>query len=69
MDHTLILKNIEKHISLDKEEMGYFISLLRYKEVAKKDYLLREGQTCNYISYVHSGALRAYHLDKEGKET
>ena len=69
MDHTLILKNIEKHISLDKEETDYFISLLRYKEVAKKDYLLREGQTCNYISYVHSGALRAYHLDKEGKES
>jgi hypothetical protein len=45
MDHTFILKNIKKHISLDKEETDYFISLLRYKEVAKKDFLLREGQT------------------------
>jgi hypothetical protein len=44
-DHTLILKNIGKHISLDKEETDYFISLLRYKEVAKKDFLLREGET------------------------
>jgi CRP/FNR family transcriptional regulator, anaerobic regulatory protein len=69
MDHTFILKNIEKHISLDREETDYFISLLRYKEVGKKDYLLREGQTCNYINYVQSGALRAYHLDKEGKES
>ena len=69
LEYSLILKNIEKHISLDKEETDYFISLLRHKEVAKKEYLLREGETCNYISYVHSGALRAYHLDKEGKES
>jgi CRP-like cAMP-binding protein len=31
--------------------------------------LLIEGQTCKYLSYVHSGALRAFHLDKEGKES
>ena len=30
--------------------------------------ILKEGQICKYISYVHSGALRAFHIDKEGKE-
>ncbi len=68
MTHNLILKNISKHIDLDKEEVSSFISLIIMKNVAKKTLLLKEGQVCKYISYVHSGALRAYCVDKEGKE-
>lgn len=68
MTHDLILKNIAKHIDLDKEEETFFISLITSKEVAKKTLILKEGQVCKYISYVHSGALRAFHIDKEGKE-
>jgi CRP-like cAMP-binding protein len=30
--------------------------------------LLEEGQPCKYFNYVHSGALRAYTIDKQGKE-
>lgn len=68
LTHDLILKNIAKHIELDKEEANFFISLITSKKIAKKTLILREGQICKYISYVHSGALRAFHIDKEGKE-
>jgi CRP-like cAMP-binding protein len=68
MTHNLILKNISKHIDLDKEEVSSFISLIIMKNVAKKTLLLKEGQVCKYISYVHSGALRTYCVDKEGRE-
>ena len=67
--YDLILKNVAKHISLTGEEAGYFTSLLIYKETPKKTTLLVEGQACNQLSYVHSGALRSYCLDKEGKES
>lgn len=66
--HESILKNIAKHISLDKEEITYFISLLKQEDVPKKGLVLREGQLCKNISYVNSGLLRAYYPDKEGKE-
>jgi len=69
MEHDLILANISKHISLDKEEIAWFISLLKQKQVSKKQFILKEGQPCKYISFVHSGTLRAYHLDKEGRES
>jgi CRP-like cAMP-binding protein len=65
----LILKNIFKHINLNKDEVDYFTSLLIHKKVARKTILLHEGQACKYLSYVHSGALRAYHIDKDGKES
>ena len=69
MEHTSILTNVAKHISLDKEEISYFVSVLNRQEVSKKDFILREGQICRSISFVHSGILRAYYIDKEGKES
>lgn len=69
MQPDLILKNVSKHISLDEKEAALFTSLLTYKEIPKKTLLLTEGQACKYLSYVNSGALRSYCLDKEGKES
>lgn len=69
MTYDSILKNVAKHISLGDEEINQFISLLSNKEVTKKSCLLKEGQICQTLSYVHSGALRAYCLDNEGKES
>ncbi len=68
MTHNLILKNISKHIDLDKEETNYFTSLITYKEISKKTIILKEGEVCKIMNYVHSGALRAYCIDKNGKE-
>ncbi len=69
MAYDLILKNIAKHITLNKDEKNHFISLLKQKEINKKEFVLREGQLCKNISYVISGTLRAYYLDKDGKES
>jgi CRP-like cAMP-binding protein len=69
MTYDLILRNIAKHIALDKDETDRFISFLTYKEIPKKTRLLSEGQACKYLSYVHSGALRSYCLDKEGNQS
>jgi len=69
MSHELILTNITKHISLTEEEISYVISLLKEKQVTKKEFILKEEQVCKYINFVCSGTLRAFHLDKEGKES
>jgi CRP-like cAMP-binding protein len=65
----LILKNVAKHISLNKEETSFFISLLQQQELAKKTFVLKEGQLCKDLCYVHSGTLRAYYCDANGKES
>ncbi|BAV06414.1 cAMP-binding domain of CRP or a regulatory subunit of cAMP-dependent protein kinases [Filimonas lacunae] len=67
--HDPILKNIHKHIALTREEQDYFISILTYKEIPKKTTILAEGQYCNQLSYIHSGALRSYCLDESGRES
>jgi CRP-like cAMP-binding protein len=63
-----ILNNISKHVSLDKEEERYFTSLLKPKEILRKDFLLKEGHSCKTINYVQSGALRAFFIDNEGRD-
>jgi CRP-like cAMP-binding protein len=67
--HDLILQNIAKHISLSKEETAYFVSLLKHKEVSKKELILKEGQPCRYINFVCAGALRAFYIDKDARES
>ncbi|MEO5593391.1 MAG: Crp/Fnr family transcriptional regulator [Chitinophagaceae bacterium] len=69
MSTKAILHNIAGHIALDKEETAYFISLLQQKNIFKKTFLLKEGQACKNIFYVNEGTLRAYYIDKTGRES
>jgi CRP-like cAMP-binding protein len=69
IDTRVILQNITKHIPLNADEADYFVSLLREEEIVKKDFVLKEGQVCKYISFVHSGMLRAYYIDTAGRES
>lgn len=69
MNTELILANIAKHISLDKNEIDFFLSLLKPEEVSKKSVLLKEGQLCRDINFVHHGTLRAFYMGKEAKES
>lgn len=68
MQTDLILSNIAKHIIIDQDETKYFLSLLKTKEVKKRDFLLREGEPCTTFNYVNSGALRAFYRDQSDRE-
>jgi CRP-like cAMP-binding protein len=69
MDYSGILSNLQKHISLTKEETVFFTSLLHQKELRKKELLLQEGHPCKTITYVHSGMLRAFYRDADSNES
>ena len=68
MEFSSILSNVEKHVSLDEKETTYFISLLKVRRLNRKEFLLRAGQPCTTLSYVHSGALRAFYQDSNDNE-
>jgi len=68
MDYSPLLKNIAKHIQLEKSETDYFVSRLSVREVGKKESVLQEGELCNVINYVQQGALRAFYRDSEGNQ-
>ncbi len=68
MNGELILRNVAKHIDLDAEEIIIFLSMLKWKQVKRKTLILNSGEVCKYISFVHSGVLRAFYLDNQGKQ-
>lgn len=66
--HELILKNISRFITLTPEETDYFTSLIRIKNLKRKQLLLQEGEICRYQYFVNSGCLRTFTIDEKGLE-
>jgi CRP-like cAMP-binding protein len=65
---VLILNNIARHIALDAFEEQYFLSLLEYKVIKRKDLLLQAGKISKVINFVTKGCLRVYSSDEDGNE-
>lgn len=59
---------IEKFVALTPEQLTLFHSLLEYKQVKKKTFLLREGEICNFEAFIIKGCMRIYYLDEKGDE-
>jgi CRP-like cAMP-binding protein len=68
MDHDLLIASIRKHIDLNKKEENYFISLLQFKKLKKKEFLLRENEVSAFTAFVVKGCLRSYSIDRNGFE-
>lgn len=60
---------VAKYIALSGEELDFFHSLLRVRRVKKKQFLLQEGEVCDFEGFILKGCIRTYYLDKEGVET
>lgn len=66
---SLIFSNIQKYIALELKEKEFFESILYEMEVPPKTTLVRQGQICRQLFFVSTGSVRAYNLDKTGKES
>jgi len=68
MNVNLLISNISRHLSLTREEIEIFTSLLRSKSLANGQFLLREGDVCKCETFVVKGCLKTYYLDEMGIE-
>ena len=68
MSIDLIRQNISRHIQLDKTETDFFISLLQSKKLKRKEFLLKQGDTCRTENFIVKGCLRTYTIDDNGIE-
>lgn len=68
MSTELILKNISRHIQLDKTETDFFLSLLKEKTIKRKDFFLKKGEFCKNETFITRGCLRVYSIDADGLE-
>ncbi len=68
MSTDLILRNISRHIQLDKNETDYFMSILQTKHLKKNEYLLRPGDIARTENFIAKGCVRTYTIDENGFE-
>ena len=68
MSFQLILDNLAKHIHLTPDEQDTFTSYLQSRKIKRKQFLLTDGDICRYSTFVTSGCLRGYTVDKSGIE-
>jgi CRP-like cAMP-binding protein len=68
MPFDLLLNNISKYIHLNDEEKEIFLAHLKLKNIKRKEFILNEGEVCKYSTFVTSGCLSGYTVDKNGTE-
>lgn len=68
MELSKVFESIRRIIELDEHEKHIFSSLVEFTSIQRNDFLLKEGQKCDYEYFVNSGCLRSYSLDENAME-
>ena len=63
-----ILNNINRHITLTREEADDFCSLLEVKRVKKRESLIDHGDICRHEAYINKGCFRTFFRDAHDTE-
>ncbi len=50
------------------EELKTALSYFETRELKKRDYFIREGESCHEAAFIESGIVRSYYTSQEGKE-
>lgn len=61
-------RHFEKITPLTDQEFDYILSHFTSKKLKKHQFLIQEGDNVTNDYFVVKGLLKAYHVDKEGKE-
>ena len=61
-------KKVSETINITNEEFEYAKTLFIPKKLHKKRFLLEDGDTCIYTTFVEKGLLRSFTIDDKGNE-
>ncbi len=64
----MIKKYLESFEILTDDEIETFIHLSTEKNLNKRDYFIREGETCKEVAFLLAGAFRSFYVSDKGEE-
>lgn len=64
----VLIQQIKKYVQVSREEEQLLNTLFKTRKLRRKHLLIQEGEVSYYSSYVISGILRLYSIDKNGFE-
>ncbi len=63
-----VFEEINEVVTISKEEKDYLKSILKFRKLNKREFLLQQDEVQDNYYYVLSGCLRSYINDKKGLE-
>lgn len=66
--YEVFFAHIAEKVKLSVGEQHDVKSFFSPKKLRKKQYLLQEGNVCQYMAFVENGLLRSYNVDEKGLE-
>ncbi|WP_298426848.1 Crp/Fnr family transcriptional regulator [uncultured Kordia sp.] len=66
--YDFILKNINRHVKLNRSEIDFFCSILEFKTYKKKELILMPNKIADYEIFINSGCVKCYTIDNKGVE-
>ncbi|MFN5306462.1 MAG: hypothetical protein ACK5CV_04795, partial [Bacteroidota bacterium] len=57
----------DNFLKLDDFEWADFEKCIVKKQIVKNEQILKQGEYCNFIAFIHEGSFRFYY-DKDGEE-
>jgi CRP-like cAMP-binding protein len=64
----LLHTHIRKRIQITPKEFGLCTEFFAPRKIAKRQFVLHEGEVCNHLVFVNAGCLREYTVDHKGQE-
>ena len=64
----LFINHINQDVTLDEVGTKKLASILVFKELNKKDFLIKPGETANTMNFIVQGCMRSYYLDENAQE-
>lgn len=64
----VLTKHIRDKVDLSEQDIVLLKSFFVQKRLEKKQYLLREGEICNYLTFVSRGILKSFMSDEKGQD-
>ncbi|AKK71813.1 catabolite gene activator protein [Chryseobacterium sp. P1-3] len=61
-------KHIREYVDISEEKLDKYCSAFRLQKMKKKDFLLKEGDICQFEGFVVKGCFKVFHTDHHGAE-
>lgn len=64
----ILIKHIRQKVTLSEQDVVLLKTFFVHKKLEKKQFLLREGEICNYFAFVSRGILKSFMTDEKGQD-
>ena len=68
MKGTSFIDYLKRSIKLSANEESFVLSKITSRKYLKGQYVLHQGDCCNFLSFIVSGTTKTFHVDDKGNE-